>query len=379
MNEEYVISDESILHDIENALRETYFADEADDFLISDQGQTDIRANVFDRYNRALQYTVPWVSKAINLTGKNVIEIGCGTGSSTAAFSHFVRKITGYDIDEMSIRGAKRRMQIMGVQNAELHIASPENWIETLLKNHPDGIDVLLLYAVLEHQTIRERHETIKQCWNMLRPEGIMIVTDTPNLLCYHDYHTSLLPFAHLLPTELYAMYMSHSPREGFKDDFTEYEDISVEELETKICRWGRGISYHDFEICLGLEYEKYIICNGFEQEILEYLDVSQEEELLRMYIQQRQELQIPLAFTRVFLNFILKKSETIASELPSPPENKIYTLRNSNINHDELRQLRQTLAEMQNSARWKLGSFIAWPYRKLKEIGKQIVYKRDE
>ena len=377
MNEEYVISEESILRDIENALRDTYYIDASDAFLCSDQGKTDIEANVFDRYNRTLRYTVPWVSKAIDLNGKIVVEIGCGTGSSTAAFSHFAERIIGYDIDEKSIKGAKRRLEIMGVKNVELHLVTPENSIKTLLKNHPDGIDVILLYAILEHQTITERHETIKQCWSILNPDGIIIVTDTPNLLCYHDYHTSLLPFAHLLPTELYARYMKNSPRKGFNDIFSEYENMSLEALETKICRWGRGVSYHDFEIAMGSDYWKYIVCNGFEPEILEYLDVPQEEELLRMYIKQRQELKIPSAFTRVFLNFILKKSETVCHELPLPPENQKFTLKNSDTDHDELLLLRQTLTEMENSARWKLGCFIAWPYRKMKEQWKQIVHRR--
>lgn len=373
MNEKYVISDKSILQDIELALKETFFSDKTDDFLNTDQGQTDIKANVFDRYNRALKYTVPWVSKATDLEGKNIIEIGCGTGSSTVAFSHFAREVSGYDIDEKSIAGARRRKQIMGIENAHFHVVTPENCIDSILEHHPNDVDIILLYAVLEHQTIRERHDTIKKCWDLLQPEGIMIVTDTPNLLCYHDYHTSLLPFAQMLPTELYAKYMRNSSRDGFKDDFLNHEDITLEALETKICRWGRGVSYHDFEICLGPEYYKYIVCNGFEPEIMGYLDVSQEEELLRMYIQQRQDLNIPFAFTRVFLNFILKKSETNCTELPDPPKNKIYSLATSESNNDELQRLRQIIFEMENSARWKLGSFIAWPYRKLKEIRRQV------
>lgn len=371
MNEEYIISDSVILQDIENGLRQSYYTDKSEEFLCSNQGKIDIDANTFNRYNRSLQSTVPWVSRAIDLKGKSVVEIGCGTGSSTAAFSHFVEKIAGYDIDDRSIEGARKRLQIMGVDNVDLHLVTPETCIERLLSNHPDGIDIILLYAVLEHQTISERHETIRQCWNILKPEGVMIVTDTPNLLCYHDYHTSQLPFAHMLPAELYAMYMQHSPRDGFNIDFSDYKDMSTDDLETKICRWGRGISYHDFEIALGCEYSKYIVCNGFEQEILDYLDVSQEEELLRMYIHQRQDLQIPSAFTRVFLNFILKKTEINSTNLPTPPENQKFTLKcNENI-HDELHRLQQTVIEMQTSTRWKLGSLIAWPYQKLKKFGR--------
>lgn len=370
MCKKYIIQNKDTLRAIEDALIKTYYKNESDTFLASKQGKHDIKANVFDRYNRALKSTVPWVSKAINLKGKTVVEIGCGTGSSTAAFSHFVDKIIGYDIDQKSIDGANSRFKIMGINNVDLHLVTPENGIEKIQHNHPNGVDIFLLYAVLEHQTIQERHETIKQCWELLNDDGVLVITDTPNLLCYHDYHTSLLPFAHMLPTSLYARYMSFSPREGFKDDFADCHKLSIEELEKKISRWGRGVSYHDFELALGKDYEKYFVCNGFEKEVLSYFNVSQEEELLRMYIQQRKELDIPVAFTRVVLNFILKKAPNINISLPVPPDNKIYTLKQHLRDYEtKIDQMEQTLTEIQNSNRWKIGCLIAAPYRGLKRF----------
>ncbi|MCK5682939.1 methyltransferase domain-containing protein [bacterium] len=370
MHEKYIIQDQRTLAAIEKAMLESYFKDDTREYLASSQGKVDIDANVFDRYNRALESTIPWVSKAIDLKGKTLIEIGCGTGSSTAAFSHFVEKITGYDIDKKSIDGAKVRLDILEISNAEAHLVTAENVIQKVQADHPAGADIILLYAVLEHQTIQERHETLKKSWDLLNNDGLLIVTDTPNLLCYHDYHTSLLPFVHMLPAELYAKYIPSSDREGFKDDFSGHETNSMDELELKISRWGRGVSYHDFELALGEDYDKYIICNGFEQEILSYLDVSQEEELLRLYIQQRKELHIPLALTRVFLNFILRKRSDNNVTLPAPPENKLYTTM------DELKEcqasachLKKTLSEMQNSRRWKIGCLVAAPYRACKQL----------
>ncbi|MCW5212600.1 hypothetical protein VU04_06790, partial [Desulfobulbus sp. TB] len=83
---------------IKNALLQTYFKDKNEDFLKSEYGKIDIEANVNQRYLRSLNNIVPWVSNYIDLQEKILLEIGCGTGSSTVAFSHFVQSIIAYDI-----------------------------------------------------------------------------------------------------------------------------------------------------------------------------------------------------------------------------------------------------------------------------------------
>ncbi|MCI5220649.1 MAG: class I SAM-dependent methyltransferase [Candidatus Electrothrix sp. LOE2] len=203
MYEEYIVRDSDKLRRIEEALLSTYFQNYDQDFLTTATGKEDIKANVYRRYNNALKHVVPWVAKQIDLQGKALVEIGSGTGSSTAAFAHFVEKIDGYDIDAQALAGARARLEVMGLDNTALHLIEAENLVDTLKENHADGVDIILLFAVLEHQTIKERHETIKLCWELLNRDGILVVADTPNLLYWTDLHTSLLPFLHLLPTEL--------------------------------------------------------------------------------------------------------------------------------------------------------------------------------
>ena len=99
---------------IEQALRETYFSGYDQQFLLTDNGRNDIENNVFRRYNHSLRHVVPWLGRVIDLAGKNVLEIGCGTGSSTAALAHFVRRIEGYDIHALAVQGAGKRLEIMG-------------------------------------------------------------------------------------------------------------------------------------------------------------------------------------------------------------------------------------------------------------------------
>ena len=70
-------------------------------------------------------------------------------------------------------------------------------------RHETDGVDLVLLYALLEHQTLDERIETLRLAERIVRPGGAIVVTETPNRLTYVDRHTSQLPFFHLLPIEL--------------------------------------------------------------------------------------------------------------------------------------------------------------------------------
>lgn len=374
MYEEYVVKDQEQLRQIEAALLATYFTNYDQSFLDTETGQEDIKANVYRRYNSALKHVVPWVANQIDLQNKTVVEIGSGTGASTAAFAHFVQKIDGYDIDKQALGGAQARMEVMGFKNVSLHLVTPEELVATLKENHSDGVDIILLFAVLEHQTIQERQETIKLCWELLKPGGLLVVNDTPNLLYYTDLHTSLLPFQHLLPSELYARYADRSPREGFSSGFTNFDTIPLQELDTSIMRWGRGVSYHDFELALGKNHGQYLVANGFEKEILSWVEVSFEEELLRHYFLVK-ELDVPLAFSRVVLNVIYKKSNEIPPCAENIPENVFITDMNTvreqqasiNALRENLTTTEKHLNEILSSKRWLMGNIFAAPYRKIK------------
>jgi len=376
MYEQYVVKDKDQLQQIEDGLLATYFTNYDQSFLSTETGKEDIKANVYRRYNSALKHVVPWVANQIDLKQKTVAEIGCGTGASTAAFAHFVQKVDGYDIDRQAVEGARARLEVMGFENVSLHLVSPEGLVAALKENHPGGVDIILLFAVLEHQTIKERHETLKLCWELLKPGGVLVVNDTPNLLYYTDLHTSLLPFLHWLPSELYARYAGRSPREGFGEGFADFETIPLQELDTSIMRWGRGVSYHDFELALGKNHGQYLVANGFEKEILTWVEVSFEEELLRQYFLVN-ELKVPLAFSRVVLNLIYKKSNDIPASDDNIPENifiaDMTVVREQDVSIQKLRDnitaTEKHLNEILSSKRWLLGNLLAAPYRKIKTL----------
>ncbi|MDW7773272.1 MAG: class I SAM-dependent methyltransferase [Desulfobulbaceae bacterium] len=362
---------------IEQALLETYFSSYDRGSLLTDAGKIDIENNVFKRYNHALRHVAPWLSRTIELSGKNVLEIGCGTGSSTAALAHYVQKIEGYDIHSLAVQGARKRMEIMGLTNARLHIIDEDALITRIVKDAGNKYDIILLFAVLEHQTVIERHNTLTACWDLLAEDGIMAVIDTPNILHYFDLHTSKLPFLHMLPGRLYARYAVHSPRPVFARSFSDEMQKSESQLDLQISRWGRGASYHDFELALGKDYKNLLVAEGFEPEILDWFACTPEEEILRWYVQHK-EFDIPLGFTRCVLNLIFKKhrqgiSDPDTVKHTAPPmtlfnpdlEKRIDLLEKQLLEKDILIQ------KIYRSKTWRAGNILASPYRKIRELFK--------
>ena len=161
---------------IRNALKNTYFAAKGAGYLDTKSGQNDLDEHVFGRYEICLKHVVPWVAHETNLSKARMVEIGCGTGSSTAAFAKFAEHVYGFDIDGPAIEAARQRCMVMGLNNVQLEIVKAEMLIETIRSQCKVGIDIVLMYAVLEHMTVHERIESIRACWNMLSHSGLLAV-----------------------------------------------------------------------------------------------------------------------------------------------------------------------------------------------------------
>ncbi|MHC5822901.1 MAG: methyltransferase domain-containing protein, partial [Nostoc sp.] len=85
-----------------------------------------------------------------DLSDKEVIEIGCGTGSSSAAFSHFSKHIYAYEVENFSVLLANKRMEFMGINNVSVIQSDADKLLEVLKYNHSYRVSVILLFAVLE-------------------------------------------------------------------------------------------------------------------------------------------------------------------------------------------------------------------------------------
>ena len=313
------------LSEVRSAMLDTFFRGWDAAHMASPDGQSDIDAIVFRRYDECLNVFIPWIERHMSLNGRRMVELGCGAGSGTSAFARYVNVIDGYDIDGVAIEAGRRRAAILGQQNIRFHLHRPQDVIAAVKANHADGVDAVLLYAVLEHQTVPERLETIRACWDLLVPGGLMAVLETPNRLSLFDPHTALLPFFSMLPAELAVRYASRSPRETFVQTIAAELSASEARAIESLARWGRGVSYHEFEVALG-DLSGLVVADGFDPEILSIRPVVLPERCMFTYWRHAK-ITAPIGFVRQDLDLILKKPGGTPAPTTQPRELPISVL----------------------------------------------------
>jgi SAM-dependent methyltransferase len=286
------------------AMLETYFLGWDAAHMASAAGESDVLNIVHRRYESCVRCIVPWIERHGPLAGRTVVEIGCGSGSSTSAIAHFAGLVDGYDILPGSVEAARRRAEILGQTNIRLHALAPKEIMPTARREHPLGADVVLLYAVLEHQTVPERLETIRDCWDLLRDGGLLVVAETPNRLTYFDGHTSELPFYSMLPDEVALRYAGRSPRPEFIKSMEQAR--AGPNPGEALARWGRGVSYHEFELALG-DLRDLVVGDGYDPEIVGLRPIGIEERCLYTYWLHAK-VGAPVGFVRDELYLILRK-----------------------------------------------------------------------
>ncbi len=203
-----------------------------------------INGQLFERLHYNRNRIAPWLNSIKSLKGTKILEIGCGTGVSTLALSEQGAQVVGIDVDEGALNVAKDRMKMAGFET-ELHLMNADE-----IKGNFDGkkFDFIIYYAVLEHMTIKERLSSLKQAWDMLPEGGFLSVIETPNRLWYYDSHTAGMPFYDWLPDDLAFHYSKFSQRKNFQDYYK--KELNNENM-INFSRWGRGASYHEFELAI--------------------------------------------------------------------------------------------------------------------------------
>lgn len=203
------------------------------------QGQADIETHVDGRLNHFRNYYIPWINSILPLTEARILEVGSGTGASTLALAEQGAKVTGIDVDTKSMEIAKFRLQHTG-HEAEL-LECNANAIEKRLGGKT--FDAVIFFAALEHMTIEERLDALSQAFSVLKPGGHLFVLEAPNRLWLYDFHTAFLPYYLWLPDELAARYARYSKRDLYRNA------VNKNTSGAELARWGRGVSYHEFEL----------------------------------------------------------------------------------------------------------------------------------
>ena len=224
-------------------------------------------------------------------------------------FATAFRNVSAYDINAKSARVAVERARILGLDNVQVTTARPAQLHQRILDEHgPGSVDAVLLYALLEHQTLEERLQTLELAWSRLRPDGVLIVGDTPNRLCYNHMHTSQMAFFDMLPESLALRFLDDSPNPRFRRAMKEVLEQSPARATAVLDRMGRGVSFHEFAAVIG-DLRGRVVGDGFDVEILSRKHVVLDEQLLLTYLHHMQ-LPIPAGFARRSLDLLIRNCD---------------------------------------------------------------------
>lgn len=248
-----------------DALRTNYFSwpelfpDPPQVYFATQEGKGDLAAHISGRLNVFRSSAVPWIIDAIGpLKGKRILEIGCGTGSSTVALAEQSAVVTAVEPHSGSLAVAQKRAALHGL-NAEFIRGNAD-----FALGQSGPVDIIAFFAVLEHMTWSERRTALHQAWQYLSPGGYLIIAETPNRLWYFDDHTSQEHFFMWLPDDIALAYSNRTPRPRFNQLFHS-ADATDRKTITHFARWGRGVSYHDFALALEFEPERIPVVSALE------------------------------------------------------------------------------------------------------------------
>jgi len=206
--------------------------------VLDDVEQQDLEDHIVNRLSGFRHRTIPWLNSIKPLSRCKVLEIGCGTGCTTIALAEQGCTVTSIDLDEKSIAIAQKRCELYGL-TAQISVLNA-----TQINKIGEKFDIIVFPDSLEHMTYDERILSLRLAWNMLSVNALLVVVGTPNRLYFFDRHSSLLPFYNWLPDKIAMQYAKHSPRQVCVDSCKD---------ELELLRFGRGVSYHEFELALGI------------------------------------------------------------------------------------------------------------------------------
>ena len=236
LSDRFIQIDNAQLNKIAESLKRNFFSASPEGWLATDLGRQDLRDHLLGRLLDDRLYRIPWIDQAKPLAGGRVLELGCGTGSSTVALAEQGAHVVAVDIDDAALAEARERCATYGL-TVDFAKCSASN-VHTLFSS--EKFDLIVFWACLEHLTLEERLCSIAQTWQMLPSGGVWCITDTPNRLWLHDFHTSFLPFFMWLPDPLAIQYARFSPRQRFRNAFDK-KDPADHEVNTELARWRRG------------------------------------------------------------------------------------------------------------------------------------------
>jgi 2-polyprenyl-3-methyl-5-hydroxy-6-metoxy-1,4-benzoquinol methylase len=270
---------------------------EVEDYLATEGGTFDLNDHLTLRLERDRATVIPWLDSIRSLAGLRVLEVGAGDGASTVALAEQGATVLATDVNERSLKANAERCRIAGLKGVGFATVNADN-LSSVAK--PGEYDMIAFYAALEHMTFEERLASIEVAWKLLNRGGVLVVIEAPNRLWFFDDHTSMSPFFLWLPDDVAARYAAYTPREDYNS--------SPHTDPVEFARWGRGVSFHDFVLALGIPAERLPVRSCMH----EFLDLPRWKNHTRdgnyLRILRRLAPNVPKGFFFSYLDIALQK-----------------------------------------------------------------------
>jgi 2-polyprenyl-6-hydroxyphenyl methylase/3-demethylubiquinone-9 3-methyltransferase len=106
-----------------------------------------------------------WIDNIARLSGKKVVDVGCGGGILTEAMARKGAQVTGIDLSEKALKVADLHSLESGVKVRYEKISA-----EDLAHREPDSYDVVTCMEMLEH--VPDPASVVRACTELVKPGG---------------------------------------------------------------------------------------------------------------------------------------------------------------------------------------------------------------
>ncbi len=120
--------------------------------------------------------------------GVNVLEFGCGTGSTAILHAPYVTHIKAIDFSDNMIAIAQQKATDKNIKNITFECAELQN-----IDEHTEQFDVILGLNILH--LLKDKEETLNKVFKLLKPGGVFVSSTA----CLQD-HTFLRLLKYLVP-----------------------------------------------------------------------------------------------------------------------------------------------------------------------------------
>lgn len=167
-------------------------------------------ANVFPEdqlfsVENSLETLIPWLDYYYPIKNKNILIFGTGLGGTTVACALNIGSgiVYGVDINEDAVNKTYLRAEAYGVKD-KVVLSYVEKTYS--LSFDSEYFDAVFVNDVIEH-IVDERGKYIKETYRVLKKNGLLFITGTPNLIYAKDRHTTGLYFIPWLSSNLAYRY----------------------------------------------------------------------------------------------------------------------------------------------------------------------------